>query len=32
VCEELAILHIDLNQGDTKEGREEVRAYHLLQG
>jgi hypothetical protein len=32
VCEELAVLHIDLNPGDTKEGREEVRAYHLLQG
>ena len=31
VGEELAVIPIDLNQGDTKEGREEVCAYHLLQ-
>ena len=30
VGEELAVIPIDLNRGDTKEGREEVRAYHLL--
>ncbi len=32
VSEELAVLPINLDQGDTKEGREEVRACHLLQG
>jgi hypothetical protein len=32
VGEELVVLPIDLDQGDTQEGREEVRAYHLLQG
>ena len=29
--EELAVIPINLNQGDTKKGRKEVRAYHLLQ-
>ena len=32
VGEELAVLPIDLNLGDTKEGREKMHAYHLLQG
>jgi hypothetical protein len=32
VSEELVVLPIDLNRVDTKEGREEVRAYHILQG
>ena len=31
VGEELTVIPIDLNRGDTKEGREEARAYHLLQ-
>jgi hypothetical protein len=31
VGEELVVTPIDLNQGDSKEGRKEVRAYHLLQ-
>ena len=31
VGEELAVVPIDLNQGDSKEGRKEVSAYHLLQ-
>ena len=32
VGEELVVVPINLSQGDTKEGREELRAYHLLQG
>jgi len=31
VGEELAVIPIGLNQGDTKEGRKEVRVHHLLQ-
>ena len=31
VGEELAVIPIDLNRGDTKEGRKEVRAYRFLQ-
>jgi hypothetical protein len=31
VGEELAVIPIDLNQGDTKEGRKEVRVYRFLQ-
>jgi hypothetical protein len=31
VGEELAVLPIDLNQGDSEEGRKEVCTYHLLQ-
>ncbi len=31
VSEELAVLPIDLNRGDTKKGSEEVSVYHLLQ-
>ncbi len=31
VGEELAVLPIDLDRGDSKEGRKEVHANHLLQ-
>jgi len=31
VGEELAVVPTDLNRGDSKEGRKEVSAYHLLQ-
>ena len=32
VGDELVVLHINPDQGDTKEGREEVLVYCLLQG